>query len=73
MRQTGVPMRMIDGPCDPNSGRHMADRYVELISDADVVLLDDLIGHWPQIEDPDAVLSHFLEFVGRVDNVAAQA
>jgi pimeloyl-ACP methyl ester carboxylesterase len=66
MRETSVPMRLIDGPYDPNSGRHMADRYRELIPDPDVVLLDDEIGHWPQIEDPEAVLRHFLEFFENV-------
>jgi pimeloyl-ACP methyl ester carboxylesterase len=65
MRQTGVPMRMIDGPSDPNSGRHMAERYRELIPDADVVLLKEQIGHWPQLEDPAAVTRHFLEFIDR--------
>jgi pimeloyl-ACP methyl ester carboxylesterase len=67
MRQTRVPMRLIDGPCDPNSGRQMADRYLELIPDPDVVLLEDQIGHWPQIENPDAVLAHFLEFIDRLE------
>jgi pimeloyl-ACP methyl ester carboxylesterase len=65
MRETSVPMRFIDGPCDPNSGRHMAERCAELVPDADVVLLGDDIGHWPQVEDPDGVLAHFLEFVER--------
>jgi pimeloyl-ACP methyl ester carboxylesterase len=62
MRETSVPLRLIDGPCDPNSGRHMADRYREVIPDPDVVMLADEIGHWPQIEAPEAVLRHFLEF-----------
>lgn len=66
MRQTDVPMRLIDGPVDPNSGRHMAQRYLEVIPDPDVVMLDDDIGHWPQIEAPDAVLEHFFVHVGRV-------
>jgi len=66
MRETDVPMRLIDGPIDPNSGRHMADRYREVIPDADVVMLADDIGHWPQIEAPDAVLTHFLAHVDRV-------
>jgi hypothetical protein len=44
----------------------MANRYLELIPDPDVVLLDDHIGHWPQIEDPDAVIAHFLDFIKRV-------
>jgi pimeloyl-ACP methyl ester carboxylesterase len=65
MRQTEVPMRLIDGPCDPNSGAHMADRYLEVIPDPDVILLDPAIGHWPQIEDPTGVLTHFLDHVSR--------
>jgi len=65
MRQTRVPMRLIDGPADPNSGSHMAARYREVIPDPDVVMLDDDIGHWPQIEAPSAVLEHFLKHVDR--------
>jgi pimeloyl-ACP methyl ester carboxylesterase len=66
MRQTDVAMRLIDGPIDPNSGRHMAQRYLEVIPNPDVVMLDDNIGHWPQIEAPDAVLAHFLDHIERV-------
>jgi pimeloyl-ACP methyl ester carboxylesterase len=66
MRQTDVPMRLIDGPIDPNSGRHMAKRYLEVIPNPDVVMLDDTIGHWPQIEAPDEVLAHFLEHIERL-------
>jgi hypothetical protein len=29
-------------------------------------MLDDKIGHWPQIEAPDAVLENFLAHVERV-------
>jgi pimeloyl-ACP methyl ester carboxylesterase len=66
MRETTVPMRLIDGPLDPNSGAHMARRYAEVISDADVVMLADDIAHWPQIEAPDEVLKHFFAHVDRV-------
>jgi len=66
MRQTDVPMRLIDGPADPNSGRHMAQRYLEVIPNPDVVMLDDNIGHWPQIEAPYAVLQNFLAHVDRL-------
>jgi pimeloyl-ACP methyl ester carboxylesterase len=70
MRTTKVPMRLINGPFDPNSGRHMAERYRQLIPDADVVLLGEAIGHWPQLEDPAGVLHHFLAFNARVDALA---
>jgi pimeloyl-ACP methyl ester carboxylesterase len=73
MRQTRLPMRLIDGPSDPNSGRHMADRYQELVPNPDVVLLDEQIGHWPQIEDPENVIAHLLEFIDRVDSTGAGA
>lgn len=66
MRETAIPMRLIDGPIDPNSGAHMAKRYAEVIPDADVVMLADDIGHWPQLEAPEAVLTHFLAHVDRV-------
>jgi pimeloyl-ACP methyl ester carboxylesterase len=66
MRETDVSMRLIDGPIDPNSGAHMARRYAEVIPNADVVMLADDIGHWPQLEAPDAVLTHFLAHIDRV-------
>lgn len=44
----------------------MAQRYLEVIPDPDVVMLADDIAHWPQIEAPDAVLAHFLEHIDRV-------
>jgi pimeloyl-ACP methyl ester carboxylesterase len=66
MRETTVPMRLIDGPIDPNSGKHMADRYLEVIPKPDVVMLADDIAHWPQIEAPEAVVRHFLEHVDRI-------
>lgn len=50
-----VPIRLVNGADDPNSGRHMAERYRDLVPDADIVLLDG-VGHWPQIEAPQAVL-----------------
>ncbi|MFG1793291.1 alpha/beta fold hydrolase [Nocardia sp. NPDC049149] len=66
MQRTSVPLRFIDGPCDPNSGAHMAARYREIIPNPDVVSLGDTIGHWPQLEDPAGVIRHFDEFIDRL-------
>jgi len=60
-----IPVRVINGNLDPVSGRHAAERYAELVSDADVVHLPRL-GHYPHVEDPRAVLEPALEFWGRV-------
>jgi pimeloyl-ACP methyl ester carboxylesterase len=59
-------MRLIDGPVDPNSGAHMARRYTEVIPEPDVVMLADHIGHWPQLEAPDEVLTHFFAHIDRI-------
>lgn len=61
MQRGEVPMRVIDGEVDPISGAHMAERYRELVPDADTVLLPN-IGHYPQIEAPVQVLKHYLAF-----------
>jgi pimeloyl-ACP methyl ester carboxylesterase len=67
MLKAGVPMRLVDGPADPNSGLHMARRYQELIPDPDVVLLSPNIGHWPQLEAPRETFRHVAEFFERFD------
>jgi pimeloyl-ACP methyl ester carboxylesterase len=69
LQQARVPLRFINGPEDPVSGRHMAERYRELVPNPDVVLLEG-IGHYPQLEAPEAVLAAFLAFVDRVDGGA---
>jgi pimeloyl-ACP methyl ester carboxylesterase len=64
--QAEVPLTLIDGAADPISGAHMAARYRELVPRADVTLLDG-IGHYPQLEAPDAVLAAYSAFRGRVE------
>lgn len=63
LQNTKVPLRFINGSADPISGQHMAKRYRELLPNPDVVELDQ-IGHFPLIEAQEAVLKHFLAFVG---------
>jgi pimeloyl-ACP methyl ester carboxylesterase len=63
MQQTKIPMCFINGPADPNSGMHMAVRYKQLIPDANIKLLDENIGHWPQIEAPGQLIDAYFKFV----------
>ncbi len=65
MQTTDVPLRLVNGPADPNSGAHMAARYRQLVPRADVVELDRGVGHWPLFEAPEAAAAAVLEHAGR--------
>jgi pimeloyl-ACP methyl ester carboxylesterase len=56
-----VPIRLINGTEDPISGKHMADRFSEVVPHADVVRLENS-GHYPHVETPKEVLKAFFEF-----------
>lgn len=59
--ESKVPRRLLCGALDPVSGRHLAERYQELVPQPDVVLFDEL-GHYPHLEAPELVLAAYLEF-----------
>jgi len=66
MGEGSVAMRLVNGLADPISGRHMAERYMQLIAKADVQGLEG-VGHYPQLESPDAVVSAALELFAKND------
>ena len=61
LKETHIPLRLIDGGMDPVSGKHLYDYYLEQIPNADAVLLAD-IGHYPHTEAPERVLAAFGKF-----------
>lgn len=56
-----IPMRLIVGDADPVSGSSVAQRYAQLVPDADVVRLEG-IGHYPHVEAADRTLRAVLAF-----------
>jgi pimeloyl-ACP methyl ester carboxylesterase len=72
LQETRVPLRLINGPEDPVSGAHMVARYRQLVPNPDVVSLPG-VGHYPQVEAPQAVADAFLTFVDRVEHVNSGA
>lgn len=53
---------LINGPADPISGKHAADYYQQVVPNPWVRLLPAHIGHYPQVESPDAVLHAYQDF-----------
>lgn len=61
LQDADMPLRFINGSLDPISGKHMAERYKEIIPNPDVIELAE-IGHYPSFEAPAIVLKHYLKF-----------
>lgn len=55
------PILLINGEDDPISGGHMVQRYQELVSQAQVISIQQC-GHYPQLEQPQQVAQAFLYF-----------
>jgi pimeloyl-ACP methyl ester carboxylesterase len=60
---TGSPARLllVDGVEDPVSGRNMTDQWRKLLPEAGLLELEQ-VGHYPQMEAPEAVLEATLAF-----------
>lgn len=65
MRECNLKMLLINGPEDPVSGRHLAERFTELLPFAEVCSLPG-VGHYPQLEAPEDVARMALAFFARV-------
>lgn len=56
-----VPVKIINGPMDPVSGRHLATYCQEILPNPDVTILEG-VGHYPHDEAPEQVLSAYFDF-----------
>lgn len=62
LQEAKCPIRLINGLADPISGANIVDLYLKVIPKPDCIQLEG-IGHYPQVEAPEAVLSNFFDFV----------
>ena len=59
------PFRFINGSADKVSGKHLVERFRQIVPhQIDIVELTD-IGHFPHFETPDKTLKYFLDFHGK--------
>lgn len=56
-----IPLLLINGTEDPISGRHMAERFAEIVPNSNIAFLDHS-GHYPHLETPDKVLERIFHF-----------
>lgn len=56
------PFLFINGSYDPVSGKHLVDRFREVVPDQTNIIELPGIGHFPHLEAPDTVVKHFFSF-----------
>ncbi len=56
-----IPVKIINGPLDPVSSRHLADYCQKILPNPNITILEG-VGHYPHDEAPERVLVAYLEF-----------
>ena len=56
------PFRFINGLADPVSGRHLVERFREVVPGQNDIVELEGIGHFPHFEAPEIVLEKYFEF-----------
>ncbi len=67
LQKSTIPLAVINGSVDPVSGAHMVARYKELNCRLDYLAQLSVIGHYPQVEAPKEVYSHYQHFIDLLD------
>ncbi|WP_306250157.1 alpha/beta fold hydrolase [Parvularcula sp. IMCC14364] len=63
LQEARIPIALINGSLDPVSGVHMVARYREIVGEPQYIAALDTIGHYPQVEAPEQVSQHYLDFI----------
>ena len=66
LRNSVVPIGLINGSADVVSGRHMVARYREVVSPNHFTVELPTIGHYPHVEAPAATVDAYLRFLRQV-------
>lgn len=63
LKETSIPLGLINGSVDPVSGAHMIAHYKAIIGEPKYLAQLPTIGHYPQVEAPSDVTQYYLEFL----------
>lgn len=62
LQRTKIPFRFINGLADRVSGKHLVERFREIVPhQTDIIELEG-VGHFPHFETPETVLEHYFKF-----------
>jgi pimeloyl-ACP methyl ester carboxylesterase len=68
LERMSQPFRFINGSADPVSGKHLVERFRQIVPlQTDIIELEN-IGHFPHFEVPETILEKFFEFQDRISS-----
>lgn len=70
LRQARMPLALVNGSADPVSGAHMVARFRQVVGPQHFIRELPGIGHYPQLEAPQAVLGACQQFWGETGTLA---
>ncbi|KAK3608332.1 hypothetical protein CHS0354_030786 [Potamilus streckersoni] len=66
LQKAVVPVHMIYGPSDPVNPPQFVAYYKNTVPNPSIKVLDEAIGHYPQLEAPNEVMNSYAEFIDRL-------
>ncbi|MEB3359615.1 MAG: alpha/beta hydrolase [Synechococcales bacterium] len=63
LQHSPIPLGLINGAADPVAGERVPQIWRSLLPTASCIELSPTIGHYPPLEDPDAVVAAYLAFI----------
>lgn len=66
LKQSNIPIGLINGSLDPISGKHMVERYKEVVGHPLMVISLSELGHYPQWESAQQTVSAYKQFLEAV-------
>ncbi len=68
LKQSKVPICLINGSIDPISGKHMVERYKAVVGPPLMIFDFTDIGHYPQWEAPEQTATSYRQFLKTITN-----
>lgn len=62
LQRMGVPFRFINGSADKVSGKHLVERFREVVPEKTDIIELETVGHYPHFETPEIVLTNYFQF-----------
>lgn len=66
--ETKIPTLFLNGPFDPVSGKHMLEKFRQLVPTQRAASMAGEVGHYPQLEAPKEMIAQYFRFLDELSS-----